>query len=179
MLSGIENKPILAVWISVLDSTSGTVLGMRTFELSQSGDMRATVYLSGLADRLAREKNAEQLSLTIPPVRASANWTKSLPPLQGWSATGRMDVASVREVAQTGAKELSDAVPADAGLPIVDALRDRIWFTAMAEGIPSGAAFALDVLGFLPPEGELLVHQAESWVRLTTSGGYVLARFKN
>lgn len=179
ILSGSGSKPILAVWISVMDSTSGTVLGMRTFELSQPGDKRATVYLSGLADRLAREKNAEQLSLSIPPVRASANWASNLPPLQGWTTTGRMDVAAVREVAQTGAKELSDAVPVDAGPPIVEALRDRIWFTPMAEGIPSGAAFALDVLGFLPATGEILVHQVEDWVRLTTTGGYVLARLKN
>jgi len=49
----------------------------------------------------------------------------------------------------------------------------------MAEGIPSGAAFALDVLGFLPATGEILVHQVEDWVRLTTTGGYVLARLKN
>jgi len=42
--------------------------------------------------------------------------------------------------------------------------------------IPAGAGFAADALGFLS-DSNLEVHRRGTWVRLSSSGGYVLVKF--
>lgn len=171
-----SQRPVLAAWVSILDAAPGTVLGMRTFELARPGDIEATVYLAGVADRLAREVNLLTSELGIPPVVASAPWASDLPPVSGWEPVGLLPGDEAAQTARTGAEELAGIAPEVPGMPIVNALRNRIWFTPMLPGVPSGAAFALDVLGFLQPSDSVEVYRSGNWYRLSTRTGYVLAR---
>jgi len=91
----------------------------------------------------------------------------------------------VREVARQGVQAVSDAVPADSGAAIVQKVRARVWGAVSGWGpqegpaIPDGAAFALDVLGFLPPtvqEVGVAAERSGQWVRLSTGAGHVLVK---
>ena len=73
----------------------------------------------------------------------------------------------------------------DSGAAIVQKVRSRAWGAASGWGpqqgpaIPDGAAFALDVLGFLPPsvtEVAVAAEQGGQWVRLSTAAGHVLVK---
>lgn len=175
-LSAPTSRPVLATWVAVMDSTAGTVLGMRTFELAQPGDVESTVYLAGLADRLGREPNLLTCELGIPPVEAYAAWARQLPPVSGWEPVGVLPNEQVDEAARQGARQMAETAPQLPGLPVVSALRNRIWFSPLIPGVPQGAAFALDVLGFLPPSGLVEVYRSGDWFRLSTARGYVLTR---
>lgn len=159
-----------------MDGVAGTILGMRTFELARPGGVEATVYLAGVADRLAREVNLLTSELGVPPVVAPAAWANAMPPVSGWEPLGVLPADEVAVTARTGADELAQAAPEVPGLPVVNALRNRIWFTPMLPGVPAGAAFALDVLGFLPPTGEVAVYRSGDWYRLSTRTGHAVAR---
>lgn len=176
-LSAPAQRPVLAAWISILDAEPGTVLGMRTFELARPCDVEATVYLAGVADRLAREANLLTSELGIPPVVAQVDWARNLPPVSEWEPVGVLPGEEVSQTARTGAEELAQIAPQVPGMPIVNALRNRIWFTAMLPGVPAGAAFALDVLGFLGPDDEVSVYRSGEWYRLSTRTGHVLSRY--
>src|SRR5690625_5973475 len=74
-----------------MDGVAGTVLGMRTFQLARPGDVDVTVYLAGVADRLAREINLLNAELGVPPVLAQTRWAAELPPVSGWEPVGTLD----------------------------------------------------------------------------------------
>lgn len=175
-LSAPKSRAILAAWVAILDGVAGTVLGMRTFELTHPGEVEATVYLAGVADRLAREVNLLHSELGIPPVIAAANWARDLPPTSNWEPVGKIDAEEVIAAARAGADELAESTPQVPGMPMVTALRNRIWFTPMLPGVPTGAAFGLDVLGFIHPDDEVAVYRSGTWFRLSTRAGHVVAR---
>lgn len=175
-LNAPAQRPVLAAWVSIMDGVAGTVLGMRTFQLARPGDVDVTVYLAGVADRLAREINLLNSELGVPPVSAQTRWAAELPPVSGWEPVGTLDAQEVIDTARTGAKELAELAPEVPGMPIIAALRNRIWFTPMLPGVPSGAAFALEVLGFVHAVDEVEVYRSGEWYRLSTPTGHVLAR---
>ena len=175
-LQAPPQRPVLAAWVSIMDGVAGTVLGMRTFELARAGGIEKTVYLAGVADRLAREVNLLTSELGVPPVVANPEWSLNMPPVSGWEPIGTLEAEQVLETARAGADELAQSAPEVPGLPMVNALRNRIWFTPMLPGVPAGAAFGLDVMGFLNPRGDVSVYRSGTWFRLSTERGHVLAR---
>ena len=96
-----------------------------------------------------------------------------------------MPAHRVRDVAHRGIQTVSDSVPTNSGAAVVQKVRARVWGTGSGWGplegpeIPDGAAFALDVLGFIPAS-ESDVHVAAEasgqWVRLSTGAGHVLVK---
>lgn len=175
-LTAPAQRPVLATWVSIMDGAAGTVLAMRTFELAQPGDVDTTVYLAGMADRLARNNNLLTAELGVPPVLATAGWARDLPPVSNWEPVGVLPGSEVAETARVGAEELAQTAPQVPGLPMVNALRNRIWFTPMLPGVPAGAAFALDVMGFLRANDDVSVYRSGQWYRLSTQAGHVAAR---
>lgn len=178
-LSAPASQPVLATWVAVMDSSAGIVLGMRTFQLAHPGGVEATVYLAGIADRLAREMNLLTCELGIPPVAADPGWARQLPPISGWEPVGVLPSEQVAQAAREGAKQLAETAPQVPGLPMVNALRNQIWFSPLIPGVPQGAAFALDVLGFLPNTGHIEVYRNGNWYRLGTRRGYVLTKLSS
>lgn len=180
-LASSAQRPVLAAWVAIFDAAANLVVAMRPFRLRQSVAVDVAVYLSAVADRLARPTAIAGNVLSVPPVRAQAKWAKRLPGTSGWQPLAPVAVTELRDAAQSGAAELARLTPTDAGQPVVTALRSQIWFATTASAVPAGAAFALDVMGFLPPTGEVPRFVAPPtdgavWQRLSAGGGHVLAR---
>ena len=186
---------VLAVWVSVvhpaglLDSAP-VVLGLRTVGLAEPAALDVTVAASAITDRLARTAGEgapadDAVWLSAPPQQVSASWAGIVAPRGGWSGVGAVDAEQVRDVARRGVQAVSDAVPVDSGAAVVQKVRSRVWGAASGWGppqspaIPDGAAFALDVLGFLPPtvhQVQVAAEQSGQWVRLSTAAGHVLVK---
>ncbi|RLY94816.1 hypothetical protein EAE32_06680 [Kocuria tytonicola] len=186
---------VLAVWVSVvhpaglLDSAP-VVLGLRTVGLAEPAALDVTVAASAITDRLARTAGEgapddDAVLLSAPPQQVSASWAGIVAPRGGWSGVGAVDAERVRDVARRGVQAVSDAVPVDSGAAVVQKVRSRVWGAASGWGppespaIPDGAAFALDVLGFLPPtvqQVQVAAEQSGQWVRLSTAAGHVLVK---
>ncbi|ASE10643.1 hypothetical protein ACUW97_000867 [Kocuria rhizophila] len=193
-LQGLDR--VLAAWVSVIHpagllDTAPVVLGLRTMGLAQSCDLDLTVAASAITDRLARvaaEPEPAQPSpvfLSAPPQQVSAAWAGIVAPRTGWSAAGTVASHRVHEVARRGVQAVADTVPPDAGAPVVQKVRSRVWGASSDWGpldgpeIPDGAAFALDVLGFIPsaePTVRVAVEQTGQWARLSTGAGHVLVK---
>ncbi|MDO4918457.1 hypothetical protein [Kocuria sp.] len=185
---------VLAVWVSVVHpagllDTAPVVLGLRTMGLAEPSALDVTVAASAVTDRLARvagEPAADDaVWLGAPPQQVSASWAGIVAPRTGWSPVGTVPAALVRDVARMGVQAVSDAVPVDSGAALVQRVRSRVWGAASgwgpAEGpaVPDGAAFALDVLGFVPAqvtEVRVAAERTGQWVRLSTPAGHVLVK---
>ena len=185
---------VLAVWVSVIHpagllDTAPVVLGLRTIGLAEPSSLDATVAASAITDRLARVgsggNDAAPVWLTAPHQEVFASWAGILAPRSGWSALGAVPAALLRDVARMGVQAVSDAVPADSGAAVVQKVRARVWGAASGWGpadgpaVPDGAAFALDVLGFVPPSAQevhVATERTGQWVRLSTGVGHVLVK---
>lgn len=172
----------LAAWVGVLDGRGlmgeGATIGLRTLHLQEASDVDATVPLVGLRDRLARTRSG--LRLDVPPTHVAPSWAALTPPRGGWVPVGRVSLEALREVAAQGIEEVTQGAPEGSGALAVQTLRWKVWSRVMpgAVGVPGvrcGAAFALQVLGFMTGD-HAQVHVASSWHRLTTSAGFVLVR---
>lgn len=164
---------------SLLD-TMPTVLGLRAVPLAESANVDAVVEASALLDRLARIEE-EGNKLAVPPVTVTAPWAGVAPPLTGWEPAGSVSACTLREAAKAGMDAVENALPAKPGHAVVDTVRSRIWSSPLENLdflVPSGIAFAAEVLGFLPSkfEGEIPLYMCQGWVRLNAPGGFVLAR---
>ncbi|WNB89546.1 hypothetical protein RGB72_03620 [Glutamicibacter protophormiae] len=195
-LQGMDR--VLAVWVSVIHpagllDTAPVVLGLRTMALAESSDLDITVAASAITDRLARVSTQavpagdDAVWLSAPPQQVNAPWAGIVAPRTGWSALGTVAAHHVRDVARRGVQAVSDAVPADSGAAIVQKVRSRVWGASSGWGpldgpeIPDGAAFALDVLGFIPsPDSDVHVaaEQTGQWLRLSTVSGHVLVKLR-
>ncbi len=193
----------LALTVCVLTGSgltgAGTILGMRALTLADPAHVDAVVALDAVADRLARMRGRRAgdaapgaaagagaagrpgtgTVLSVPPAELGVPWAGVAPPRSGWVAVGRMDADSVVSTAHAGIAEVSQGVPAGSGAQAVADLRRRVWGRPADDlgGLPAGAAFAAYALGFVrggAPVVDVYVHGR--WVRLSTSGGHVLAR---
>lgn len=172
----------LAAWVGVLDGRGlmgdGTTLGLRTLHLQEPSDLDVTVPLAAVRDRLARAQSG--LSLDVPPQHVAPSWAALTPPRGGWQPAGQVPIDVLRSAADDGIAEIAQGAPEGSGASAVGTLRWRVWSRTLpgdcgVDGLRSGAAFALHVLGFMVGE-RATVHTASSWRRVSTRAGFVLVR---
>lgn len=177
----------LAVYVSPLHAGGGpTVLGLRVLPLAEPAQVDVTVALAAVNDRLARLAPAvtappdEPVPLAVPPVQVrDAAWAGMSPPRSGWADSGTVSWDALDAVVRAGAQEITDGAPEGSGAQAVARLRGLVWGREVPEvpGLPTGAAFTADALGFIGPDtAEVPVLAHGPWRRLSTTRGHVLAR---
>lgn len=183
-------------------STAPVIMGMRALHLAAESALDMTVRAQALQERLARlQKQAEQQSaegqqnpelvLYMPPVTVNAGWTGKAAPVRGWSEVGTVPVEEFARATAEGLEAVDRALPENPGAAVLTTVRSRIWSSPMVleylpafDGVqvPTGAAFALRVYGFIPEgfTGELPVFAArvgsDEWLRIVAPAGMVLVR---
>jgi transcriptional regulator len=198
---------VLAVFACSLEpedasSTAPVIMGMRALHLAAESALDMTVRAQALQERLARlQKQAEQQSaegqqnpelvLYMPPVTVNAGWTGKAAPVRGWSEVGTVPVEEFARATAEGLEAVDRALPENPGAAVLTTVRSRIWSSPMVleylpafDGVqvPTGAAFALRVYGFIPEgfTGELPVFAArvgsDEWLRIVAPAGMVLVR---
>ena len=198
---------VLAVFACSLEpedasSTAPVIMGMRALHLAAESTLDMTVQAQALQERLARlQKQAEQqsaegqqnpeLMLYMPPVTVNAGWTGKAAPVRGWSEVGTVPVEEFARATAEGLEAVDRALPENPGAAVLTTVRSRIWSSPMVleylpafDGVqvPTGAAFALRVYGFIPEgfTGELPVFAArvgsDEWLRIVAPAGMVLVR---
>ena len=198
---------VLAVFACSLEpedasSTAPVIMGMRALHLAAESTLDMTVQAQALQERLARlQKQAEQqgaegqqnpeLVLYMPPVTVNAGWTGKAAPMRGWSEVGTVPVEEFARATAEGLEAVDRALPENPGAAVLTTVRSRIWSSPMVleylpafDGVqvPTGAAFALRVYGFIPEgfTGELPVFAArvgsDEWLRIVAPAGMVLVR---
>lgn len=198
---------VLAVFACSLEpedasSTAPVIMGMRALHLAAESALDMTVQAQALQERLARlQKQAEQqgaegqqnpeLVLYMPPVTVNAGWTGKAAPVRGWSEVDTVPVEEFARATAEGLEAVDRALPENPGAAVLTTVRSRIWSSPMVleylpafDGVqvPTGAAFALRVYGFIPEgfTGELPVFAArvgsDEWLRIVAPAGMVLVR---
>ncbi len=175
---------------TLLDSTP-TVLGMRAFRLEEPAEFDVVVESAAILDRLARIEE-ENFVLKVPPTTVHAVWAGVQPPMSGWEEVQPLPVELLESAAKEGMDAVDSALPDNPGHAVVNTVRSRIWSSPLQieqRGgavdsqptdfpVPTGAAFAAVVLGFLPrgAQGSLRCFTSGSWLRINAPAGYVLVR---
>ncbi|WP_421083017.1 hypothetical protein [Rothia nasimurium] len=178
---------VLGVYVPVLvpddllDSTP-TILGLRALNLAAPAEVDTVVEAAALLDRLARIEDAG-LKLALPPVTVTTPWAGVAPPRSGWVKQGFYLSDDARAAAAAGIAAVDSALPVNPGHAVVSTVRSRIWSSPLATPdahiqLPTGVAFALEVLGFLPPRATepMQVFSSGSWARISARAGHVLVR---
>jgi hypothetical protein len=193
----IAGARVLAVYTAILYPVGlldevPTVLGLRTFALTETTAFDAVVPLRSFLARLdaliEAERTAEQagqdpaattsVTVELPHEVNTATWAAISPPRGGWVAQIDLDAGALRRVARTGIEEVASALPASAGDAVVRRVRAEVWGrpTRFEEQLPAGAAFAAESLGFLAEGEPVRLFESGPWSRLTTSRGHVLIK---
>lgn len=184
---------VLAAWLPVmtpasLNSGIPAVLALRTMALAEPTSLDSTVELSSISERLARLSPAA-VEVPLPPAEINAPWTAVTPPRSGWEPRGRLADSTLRGAAEAGISEVADVIPETAGAHVVEQVRERVWGRVIeptpsddvvaGTPIPAGAAFGALSLGFLGPDGSVSdVYAVGKWLRITSTGGFILCRVK-
>ncbi len=108
-----------------------------------------------------------------------AGWAGVSPPRSGWDDAGAVHREVLDEAVRAGAQEIADGAPEGSGAHAVARLRALVWGRDVpgAAGLPAGAAFTADALGFVGADtAEVAVLARGAWRRLSTPRGHVLAR---
>ena len=184
------------------DASSDTpvIMGLRALHLLADSTLDMTVQAQALLDRLARlQKQAEeqgneensQLVLFMPPVTVNASWAGKSAPLSGWYEVGTVPIEEFHRATAEGLEAVERALPENPGAAVLSTVRSRIWSSDMVLEylpefdtvlVPTGAAFALRVFGFIPEgfTGDLPLFAAhvgsEEWLRIVAPAGMVLVR---
>lgn len=183
---------VLAAWVPVMTPNTLTsrlpaVLGLRTMALAEPSTCDVTVQLGSISERLARLNPAE-MSLALPPATINAPWAAVTPPRTGWQPVGTVADAVLRDTADAGISEITQAVPQTAGAHVVEQVREQVWGRPIRSDledtdgaeleIPAGTAFGALSLGFLDStgDGSTPVHRCGRWVRLNCAGGFIISR---
>ena len=180
---------VLAVYTAVLypsgllDDTP-TVLGLRTVGIDPAQDLDVVVPIASFVERLKRAgesppEASEAVRVGIPAEVNTVTWAGVAPPRSGWVAVGQTQADMLSEVARAGIVEVAEALPHDAGGPLVRRVRADVWSRPIhgAEHVPAGAAFAAQSLGFLTdPQEQIPVYDSGPWTRLSTERGHVLVK---
>lgn len=181
---------VLGVYVCTLapadlfDNETPTVLGLRAISLGERSDLDVTAPAAALLDRLARIEETG-FKLMVPPVTATVPWAGIAPPTGGWQRAGFYLSDDARSAARAGIEAVDKALPGNPGHAVVTTVRSRIWASSLeapdaSVPLPIGVAFALEVLGFLPPRATepLLVFTNGDWARVSGKAGHVLVRTK-
>ncbi len=131
---------------------------MRALNLAKPSTLDIVVDSAALLERLARIEESEMV-LYLPPVTVHTEWAGKAAPLQGWEKLGTIDADEFRRASRDGLTAVEKALPENPGAAVLTTVRTRIWSSPMVlehlpefdrTPIPTGAAFALQVFGFLP-----------------------------
>ena len=186
----MASEGVLAVYTAIfyprgLLDASPTVLGLRTFALTEPVDLDKVVPVRSLLERLKRlESTASDLTLpvtvTVPLEVNTVTWAGISPPKGGWEPHGQMSAAHLEAAAREGIDEVATAVPEGTGELIVERVRSEVWGRQIEgiEFVPTGAGFAAFSLGFLSDVEPVQLYESGLWTRLSTSRGHVLVRRK-
>lgn len=180
---------VLAVTVSVMHPAGlgdgvPIVLGMRTFALDFSVHPRigldSVFAMDAVTDRTHRMIASSSTDFILPPNEVSVSWTARQSPRSGWSIKAVVDDAEIREVARQGIDQVGEGLPDNPGAPLLAQVRSAIWGKNIGDPdaveFPAGATLAAHSLGFLTPAGETSVATSEGWIRLASTGGYVVSR---
>ncbi|GGC85304.1 hypothetical protein GCM10011512_10210 [Tersicoccus solisilvae] len=201
---------VLAATVCVLrppgfGESGPTVLGLRTMALADDAadGLDVTVPLGAVADRLARTaENADDAArrrLPVPPTTLTEPWAGIAAPRRGWERLGAVSTAALRGAARHGIELVRDALPQDAGSAVLHTVRRAVLarslldssaagsFDAVADRVPVAAAYAAELLGFLPvaprsadaatsDDADAVVLAQGRWLRLSTARGHVLVK---
>lgn len=153
------------------------VLGARAFSLGPSSPrLDETVMVRALLDRIARMLQTDELTLDLPPDRATVAWAGIMPPRSGWNVSGEIDAASLAGVAREGVERVQRMLPEMPGEAVVNTVRRQVWTSEIAPGLPAATAFAIEALGFLHDTDRVRLARTSSWTRLSTRQGDVFLR---
>ncbi|MCH6469987.1 hypothetical protein [Sinomonas terrae] len=173
---------VLAMYVCVLrprmlGERTPTVLGMRAMPLARAADVDTTVPMASVADRLARLADDGTL-LDVPPSSVHVPWAAVTPPRGPWSPIGEVPAEVLAAAAAGGMAEVAAMVPEQPGAAMVDGARAAVWGREVdgADGLPAGAAFAAEALGFLRPTESLGMFESGPWLRISSLRGHVLCR---
>lgn len=168
---------------------SPTIIGMRTFALTQPAAADVLVTPRELIDRIVRILGSETpsvpvigdggdpVALELPASSRTAPWAGQAPPRGGWTRSGTVDTIELELIARTGAAEIAETLPSAVGEQIVQKVRSQVWSRPLDDGfgLPTGVAFAAVGLGFIAEPEPAAVFRSGGWMRLSTRRGHVLA----
>lgn len=181
---------VLAVYSAILYprgllDSSPTVLGLRTFALTEPVELDVVVPVRSLLDRLVRLAAAvtdadAPVSVTVPLQVSSVTWAGITPPRGGWTPQGSTTAAVLETAARDGIAEVASVIPTGTGEQIVQRVRSEVWGRPIdaLDFVPAGAGFAAVSLGFLSPEEPVQLFETGPWTRLSTARGHILVRRK-
>src|SRR5699024_3695288 len=113
------------------------------------------------------------------PVEISVMWSAMKAPRSGWAAKAVVDDVDIRKVARDGISRLGEAVPEDAGAPVVAKVRADVWAETIGDPrqveFPAGATLGAHSLAFLAPRGDTTVPTSGTWTRSSSAGEPVVA----
>jgi hypothetical protein len=192
----IADSGVLAVYTAILYPVGlldevPTVLGLRTFGLTEPATIDAVVPLESFRARLdflaeqhdaahaegADPTRGNPVTVELPLEVHTVTWAAISPPRGGWVALPDVSPRYLHDAAKHGIAEVADTVPAHAGEAIVRKIRSEVWGRPVpsAEHVPAGAGFAAESLGFLGTD-PVRLFETGPWSRLTTSRGHVLVK---
>jgi hypothetical protein len=186
----ISAAGVLAVYTAILYprgllDSSPTVLGLRTFALTEQVDLDVVVPVRSLLDRVARLQAAvvdpgAPVSVTVPLQVSTVTWAGISPPRGGWQPHGETDATPLEAAARAGIDEVAASIPSGTGEQLVQRVRSEVWGRPIdgLEYVPAGAGFAAVSLGFLSADEPVRLFETGPWTRLSTSRGHVLVRRK-
>ena len=181
---------VLAVYTAILYprgllDSSPTVLGLRTFALTEPVNLDVVVPVRSLLDRLLRLEAAvtdaeAAVTVTVPLQVSSVTWAGITPPRGGWTSQGTAEAAVLEAAAREGIAEVASVIPTGTGEQIVQRVRSEVWGRPIEalDFVPSGAGFAAVSLGFLSADEPVQLFETGPWTRLSTSRGHILVRRK-
>lgn len=184
----IADSGLLAAYVAIfypvgLHDETPTVLGLRTFALTDGGPFDAVVPVRSLLERLAKLRAdvvdpAAPVTVSLPIEVNTVVWAAISPPRGGWHGLDPVPADNLLKVADAGIAEIRDAVPAGTGEQLVHRARAEVWGRPIDgfEHVPAGAAFATHTLGFLAPPEPVRVYETGPWTRLSSERGHVLVR---
>jgi hypothetical protein len=189
----IAGSGVLAVYVAVLYPAglmdeSPTVLGLRTFALSERDTFDAVVPVRSLLERLARLSGeivdpTTAVVVSLPMQVNTVTWAAISPPRGGWQTVDTTQGSLLETAARTGIDEVAAAIPANTGEQIVHRVRSEVWGRPIVglEYVPAGAAFAAFTLGFIAAgdgatTDDVRIFETGPWTRLTTQRGHILVK---
>src|SRR5680860_901800 len=133
----ISAAGVLAVYAAILYprgllDSSPTVLGLRTFALTEQVDLDVVVPVRSLLARVARLQAAvvdpgATVTVSVPLQVSTVTWAGISPPRGGWQPQGEADAALLERSARVGIEEVAASIPAGTGEQIVQRVRSEVW----------------------------------------------------
>jgi len=184
----VAGSGVLAVYVAVfypagLLDESPTILGLRTFALTDRDAFDVVVPVRSLLDRLSRLQSAlvdpsAPVNVGLPMQVNTVTWAAISPPRGGWVNVAEFSSKTLDSVARAGIDEIATAIPEGAGEQIVHRVRSEVWSRPIdgLEYVPAGAGFAALSLGFLDDGEPARIYETGLWTRLSTLRGHVLVK---